>query len=91
MFEALLAVAIVFSIIIIVLVTIMVITHIICNPKSSYLVVWSFLGKKDSRHITCVKARCAADAWKKVRRKATLQGSWEAELLDIRRINEEEF
>ena len=91
MFEALLAVAIVLSIVVIVLVMMAVLAHIIYNPKSSYLVAWGFLGKKDSRHITCVKARCAADAWKKVKRKATSQGSWEAELLDIRRIEEEEF
>lgn len=91
MFEALLALAIILCIIIFVIVTILLIAHIIYNPKSSYLIAWCFSGKENSRHIACVKARCAADAWKKVRRKATLQGSWEVELLDIRRIREEEF
>lgn len=91
MFEVLLAFTVVICIIALVLAIMLLFVHLIYNPKSSYLVAWRFLGKEDSRHIACVKARCAADAWKKVRRKATLQGNWEAELLDIRRVKEEEF
>lgn len=91
MFEALFAFGIIICVATLVLTIIFAIAYSIYNPKHSYLVAWCFLGKEDSRHIACVKARCAADAWKKVRRKATLQGSWEAELLDIRRIKEEEF
>jgi hypothetical protein len=90
-FEALLAFAIIICIIALVLAITLLFAYTVFNPKYSYLVAWRFSGKGDSRHITCVKARCAADAWKKVKRKATLQGNWEAELLDIRRIKEEEF